>query len=124
FELAWRYGAPNGFLQETPARSSRDGDAPLARRARPAPLREHFGRRLEALGRAHEDDPQRVSADAVAERGPAAGREAHGGLLLRRRRRAPSRIRSRAVKRLTARSSLRPASLRSPDRSRTPGSGG
>jgi cysteine desulfurase len=36
---------------------------------RAAPLRERFPGSTEALGRAHEDDPQRAPPDAVAERG-------------------------------------------------------
>src|SRR5439155_4500217 len=60
-------GASHGLLQETPTRTSRDGHAPVARRAGPADLREHLRRRLEALGRTDEDDPQRVPADAPAE---------------------------------------------------------
>ena len=40
---------------------------------------------LEALGRADEDDPQRVPPDAVAEGGAGSGCQTHGGVLLRRR---------------------------------------
>ena len=43
--------------------------AALARRTRSADLRQYLGRSLEALGRADEDDPQRVPPDAVAEGG-------------------------------------------------------
>ena len=71
-------------------------DRALARRARSANLRQRVGGRLEALGRAHEDDPQRVPPDAVAEGSAGTRRQAHGRLLLRRRRRAAARIRAAA----------------------------
>ena len=54
-----------------------------------------FGGGVEALGRANEDDPQRVPPDAVAEGGAGPRRQAHGGLLLRRRRGASARVRAR-----------------------------
>src|SRR5438874_5091161 len=58
----------------------------MARRARAAHLRERVEGRVEALGRADENDPERVPPDAVAERGPGSRRQAHGRFLFWRRR--------------------------------------
>src|SRR5262245_45385261 len=86
----------DGILPEVPEGTTRSRRAPLARRARSAYFRPHLRRRLETLGRTDEDDPQRVPPDAVAEAGTGARAEAHGGLLLRRRRRAPAGVRAAA----------------------------
>src|SRR6185436_8943835 len=81
-----------GLLRQVSERAGGARCAPLARRPRPAYLRERVGGCLEALGRAHEDDPQRVSTDALAEGGARPRGQAHGGLLLRRSGGAPSRV--------------------------------
>src|SRR5436190_2048821 len=74
-----------GLLSEIPERNARSRRATVARRAWPADLRQHIGGGLEIVGRTDEDDSQRVSSDAVAERGTGAREEAHGRFLLRRR---------------------------------------
>src|SRR5437870_6621321 len=84
---------PDGVLPEIPERDARTRRSALARRTRAADLRGHFRRSLEDVGRADEDDPQRVSPDAVAERGAGARAETHGGFLLRRGSGAASGLR-------------------------------
>src|SRR5687768_6385398 len=84
---------PHGILPEVSKGDAWAGKGAVAGRTGSAHLREYLRRGLEALGRADEDDPQRVSADALAEGSAAARDQAHGGFLLRRRRRAPARIR-------------------------------
>src|SRR5215207_1587621 len=51
---------------------------------------------METLGRADEDDPERVPADALAEGSAGTGSETYGGFLLRRRSRAAPGLRSTA----------------------------
>src|SRR5207247_6592657 len=68
--------------------------APLARRTRPTHLRQHLSRGLETLGRAHEDDSQRVPPHAVAERSPGTRCQTYGRILLRRRRGLTARVRA------------------------------
>src|SRR5262249_4194336 len=59
-------------------------------------LREHLGGGLEDVGRPDEDDPQRVSPHALAERSAGPDGETHGGVPLRRRVGAPARVRPAA----------------------------
>src|SRR5713226_9965000 len=72
---------PHHPLREVSKRSAGARRGSMAGRTRAAHLRERLPGSVEALGRAHEDDPQRVSADALAERGAGTRGEAHGGLL-------------------------------------------
>src|SRR4029450_3512137 len=85
-------------------RNARPRYGHLGGRARGADLREHLRGRLAALGRADEDDSERVPSHAVAEGSAGARQEAHGGFLLRRRSGAPTRIRPAAgeIRRLAA----------------------
>src|SRR5262245_55434639 len=98
-----QYHRPEGVLSKVPEGAAGTGRPALAGGARRANLREHLRRSLENVGRTDEDDPQRVPADALAETGPGAGAEAHGGLLLRRGRRPPARLRPPAGQRLAGR---------------------
>src|SRR5207248_10209172 len=84
---------PHGDVREIPEGTPGPGCAAVAWRTRPAHLREYFEGRLEALGRAHEDDPERVPPDALAEGSAGPRSQAHGRLFLRRRCGAASRIR-------------------------------
>ena len=83
-----------GLLREVSEGAARARRAPVAGRARPACVRQRLGPGVEALGGSHEDDPQRVPPDAVAEGSSGSRRQADGRLLLRRRRRAPAWLRS------------------------------
>src|SRR3954464_5492311 len=89
-------GVPHRSLQEAAARSSWPRGRSLARRTWPACLRQHLRGGVEVVGRAHEDDPQRVPPDALAEGGAATRRQAHGGVLLRRRGRTAAWLRAAA----------------------------
>src|SRR6185503_1038043 len=86
----------NRHLREISEGASGPRRAPMARRARAAHLRERLRAGVEDVGRADEDDSQRVSPDAVAERGAGADLEAHGGFLLRPGRGAAAGIRAAA----------------------------
>src|SRR5258705_3290179 len=86
----------NRQLREISEGASGPRYAPMARRARATHLRERLRAGVEDVGRADEDDSQRISPDAVAEGGAGADREAHGGFLLRRGRGAAPRLRSAA----------------------------
>ena len=93
--------ASNRLAARSSVRSSRKRCPGLDKQPWPGELgeriyREHLGRCLEALGRADEDDPQRVSADALAEGGSGAREEAHGRLLLRRGRGPAARVTCRS----------------------------
>src|ERR1041385_8972921 len=81
-------------LREVPEGAPGPRRASLAGRARTAHLRKRIRAGVEDVGRPPEDDPQRVPPDALAEGGAGADRQAHGGLLLRRKRGAPARLRS------------------------------
>src|SRR5262249_29450817 len=85
-----------GLLRQVPERASRARYTAVAGRTRSTDLRERLARRLEAVGRADENDSQRVPSDAVAERGTGARCEAHGGFLLRPGFCPASRLRSAA----------------------------
>src|SRR5688500_10825521 len=95
-----QHNRENCFLPEVSEGNAWTRRAPLARRDGTAHFREYLCGGVETVGRTNEDDPQRVSPDAVAKRGTAARGQAHGGFLLRRRRRAPSGSRSAAGQRL------------------------
>src|SRR5690606_32323008 len=99
----------NRLLRETPAGAAGARGAPVAGRDRTADLRERVGPGLEALGRASEDDPERISSDAVAEGGAGADSQAPGGVLLRRRRGTAARLRPAAVEGVRIRPPHQPA---------------
>src|SRR5687767_15113357 len=87
---------PDGPLREVSEGHAGARCAALAGGARTTRLRQGLRAGVEAVGRAAEDDPQRVPPDAVAERGADADRAADGRLLLRRKRGAAARLRPAA----------------------------
>src|ERR1700730_18645481 len=88
-----QYERTYGDVREVSERAARPRRPAVARRTRSAHLRKCLRSGMEALGRADEDDSQRVPADAVAEGSARPRREAYGGFLLWRRRGAPARLR-------------------------------
>src|SRR4051812_17436413 len=83
-------------MRQVPEAAAGARYATVARRTGPADLRERLRAGVEAVGRADEDDPQRVPADALAEGSAGVDRQAHGGFLLRGERRPPPRFRAAA----------------------------
>src|SRR4029453_13134666 len=92
------------LLSEIPERNARSRCPAVARRARTEDLRKYFGGSLEIVGRTDEDDSQRVSPDAVAERGTGTREEAHGRFFLRRGSCTASRLRPATSQVATAKS--------------------
>jgi hypothetical protein len=83
----------DGVLREVPEGIAGSRCPALARRARPAHLRARLGSGVEALGRAHEDDFERVSSDALAEGSAGSHCQTDGRFFLRRGSGSPSRLR-------------------------------
>src|SRR5262245_10282677 len=83
---------PNGTVREVSKDAARARFAALARRTGTAHLRKRLRAGMEAVGGPSENDPERVPPDAVAKGSAGTDWTAHGGFLLRCRRRAASRV--------------------------------
>src|SRR5690349_9066900 len=79
-------------MRQAAARAARSRRKTVARPPGPADLRQRLRRSLDDVGRAHEDDPERVPPDALAEGGAGSRRQADGRILLRRVRGPASRL--------------------------------
>src|ERR1700686_5089238 len=89
-----QYERTHGDVREVSERAAGPRRPAVAWRTGSAHLRKCLRSGMEALGRADEDDSQRVPAHAVAEGRARPRREAYGGFLLWRKRGASARLRS------------------------------
>src|SRR5262245_23803535 len=92
-----QYERPNRTVREVSEDAPRPRFATVAGRTRTTHLRERLRTGMEAVGGPSENDSERIPPDALAEGSAGTDWTAHGGFLLRCRRRAATRVCATAI---------------------------